>query len=97
MTNKKKKVLIGCSGGPDSMALLDMSKDKYDVYCAHVNYHKRKSANRDERIVKDYCLKNKIPFYSIDYKDKAGGNFQDKARVFRYGYFSKLIKPSKPT
>lgn len=92
MTNKKKKVLIGCSGGPDSMALLDMSKDKYDVYCAHVNYHKRKSANRDERIVKDYCLKNKIPFYSIDYKDKAGGNFQDKARVFRYGYFSKLIK-----
>ena len=32
MGDVKKKVLVAVSGGPDSMALLDMSKDKYDCY-----------------------------------------------------------------
>ena len=41
MGDVKKKVLVAVSGGPDSMALLDMSKDKYDCYVAHVNYHHR--------------------------------------------------------
>ena len=51
------------------MALLDMSKDRYEVYAAHVNYHKRETANRDEEIVRDYCLLNGIPFLKTDYKD----------------------------
>ena len=91
----KEKVLIACSGGPDSMALLDMAKDKYDVYVAHINYHKRDSADRDERIVRNYCKKNNIPLYVKDYKDFKGGNFQDKARVFRYEYFASLVKELK--
>ena len=91
----KEKVLIACSGGPDSMALLDMVKDKYDVYVAHINYHKRATADRDERIVKNYCKKNNLPLYVKDYKDTKGGNFQDKARVFRYEYFSQLVKELK--
>ena len=54
MKTAKKRVLVACSGGPDSMALLDMTKDRYEVHVAHVNYHKRKTADRDERIVRDY-------------------------------------------
>lgn len=77
------------------MALLDMVKDKYDVYVAHINYHKRATADRDERIVKNYCKKNNLPLYVKDYKDTKGGNFQDKARVFRYEYFSQLVKELK--
>lgn len=91
MKTKPQRVLIACSGGPDSMALLDIYKDFYEVYVAHVNYHKRKSANRDEKIVKDYCEKHYIPFYKSDYEDSKGGNFQDKARVFRYKFFKDLI------
>ena len=49
---KKEKVLIACSGGPDSMALLDMYKDKKDVLVCHINYHKRPTANRDENYKK---------------------------------------------
>ncbi len=92
MNDNKKRVLVACSGGPDSLALLDMSKDIYEVYVAHVNYHKRKTANRDEKIVKNYCLKHNLPFYKKDYKDSKGGNFQDKARVFRYAFFRELIE-----
>ena len=74
------------------MALLDMCrKDGLDIIAAHVNYHKRKTANRDERIVRDYCKKYGIPFHKKDYRDNSDkGNFQEKARVFRYSFFSEL-------
>lgn len=86
----KEKILIACSGGPDSMALLDMYKDKYIVYVCHINYHKRDSALRDEKIVRNYCKKYNIPFFKFDYKEKDKGNFQSLARKFRYDAFNKV-------
>ena len=46
---KDNRYLIAVSGGPDSMALLDIvrNKKKY-LEVAHVNYHKRDSAINDE-------------------------------------------------
>lgn len=90
MGDVKKKVLVAVSGGPDSMALLDMSKDKYDCYVAHVNYHHRDSALRDENIVRDYCLKYNIPFFKKDYVE-SDGNFQERARIFRYEFFKEIV------
>lgn len=92
MKENKEKYLVACSGGPDSMALLDMFKDKYELYVCHINYHKRESAKRDELIVRRYCKKNKIKCFVYDYIDSDGGNFQDKARVFRYERFKKCIE-----
>ena len=52
-------VVIGVSGGPDSMALLDITKNsKLYIEVAHVNYHKRDSAKNDELLVRRYCKKN---------------------------------------
>ncbi|MHB8097720.1 MAG: ATP-binding protein, partial [Erysipelotrichaceae bacterium] len=46
--------VLAVSGGPDSMALLDMAfKSNVDIYVVHVNYHKRESAYRDQEIVRD--------------------------------------------
>lgn len=92
MKEIKNSYLVACSGGPDSMALLDMFKDKYNLSVCHVNYHKRQSADRDELIVRQYCKKNKIKCYVFDYVDDKSGNFQDLARVFRYECFKKCIK-----
>ena len=90
--SNRKSYLVACSGGPDSMALLDMYKDKYELYCCHINYHKRESAKRDEDIVKNYCKKHNIPFIKYDYVDDKKGNFQDLARVFRYKCFKECVK-----
>lgn len=93
----KKRLLIAVSGGPDSMALLDMQrkKDNY-IEVAHVNYHKRDSANRDEKIVKDYCKKYAIKFNKLDFdSENIKGNFQANAREARYTYFASLCKKHK--
>ena len=56
------KCVVACSGGPDSMALLDqLNKQGRDIVVAHVNYKHRDTADRDENIVKEYCQKYGIP------------------------------------
>lgn len=84
--------LLGVSGGADSMALLDMCYTlKMDILVAHVNYHKRESANRDEKGVFSYCKKRKIPFFKRDIETYEKGNFQAQARVLRYAFFKELV------
>ena len=93
LTNQKK-YLIAVSGGPDSMALLDMAFHS-GVYleAAHMNYHKRQSAARDEKIVKAYCDRNGIIFHRCDFdKELYKGNFQAAARNARYDFFAALCK-----
>ncbi len=75
------------------MALLARYKDIYDLQVAHVNYHHRDSADRDEQIVRSYCEQYQLPFHKKDFfDDDIEGNFQDKARVFRYEFFAELCK-----
>lgn len=73
------------------MALLDMMNDKYEVYVAHVNYHHRDSALRDELIVEDYCRKYDIPYFKKDYVEVDGGNFQENARISRYEFYKEIV------
>jgi tRNA(Ile)-lysidine synthase len=55
----KKKLVIGVSGGPDSMFCLEMIRQnpQQEAIVAHVNYEKDFI---DEQIVKEYCLKHSI-------------------------------------
>lgn len=92
---KNGNYLIAVSGGPDSMALLDMMYKKgMNIFCAHVNYHKRDTAIRDEKIVKKYCQSHNIKLYKLDVKEYKG-NFQDYARVVRYKFFAEIVKKHK--
>ncbi len=91
--DKTKKYLLGVSGGPDSMALLDMAFNKTsNIVVVHINYHKRESAKRDENIVRDYCDKNNIKLYVFNYLKKEKGNFQENARNYRYEKFASIAK-----
>ncbi|MCF0124419.1 MAG: hypothetical protein HUJ68_01445 [Clostridia bacterium] len=52
------------------MALLDQYRQ--DIACiVHVNYHYRPSADRDEKIVRDYAKKHKIKInvFNVDSKE----------------------------
>ena len=79
------------------MALLDMArKQALYVEVAHVNYHKRDTAKRDEKIVRAYCRKYKIKFHLLDvYPENVKGNFQAYARNARYSYFKRICDKNK--
>ena len=84
--------IIGVSGGPDSMALLDMAYNLgLKVIVAHVNYQKRSTANRDMNIVFDYCRSRNI-IYEYHLAGQHRGNFQKWARDQRYHFFQSLVQ-----
>ena len=61
------KIVIGVSGGPDSVCLLDAlceMKEKYDlqIVAAHVNYGLRgKDSDLDEKLAKNLAEKYSLP------------------------------------
>ena len=89
---KNKKCILACSGGPDSMALLDMAR-RSGVLCVvcHVNYNMRASALRDQKIVSDYCHKYDLPFFFESVYFDGKGNFQNWARQVRYEFFKQIF------
>lgn len=86
---------VGVSGGPDSMALLNMLKEehlkKYNLIAIHVNYGLRESALRDQKIVEDYCQKHQIVCVSYQAPDLGEGNFQHNARNYRFRVFKEVL------
>ncbi|MBR0033999.1 MAG: tRNA lysidine(34) synthetase TilS, partial [Bacilli bacterium] len=95
--DKKKKYVVACSFGPDSMALLDMmKKENYNIVVAHVNYHKRKESDFEEQSLKKYCELNNLECFVLDTSSlKVTGNFQEWARKVRYEFFKKVLLENK--
>ena len=98
------RVVIGVSGGPDSISLLDiLNKFKqnkilnFEIIVAHINHQIREEANDDEEYVQDYCEKNKIKFYSkrIDVIKYANNNkigLEEAGRNLRYEFFDEILQ-----
>ena len=92
--------VVACSGGPDSMALLDIInkfklEKKLTIICAHINHNVRKESILEEKLVEEYCKKNDIVFESMTIKEKIITNFEMEARKIRYNYFEQIIKKYK--
>ena len=103
------KIMLGVSGGPDSMCMLNILKDlqntnlkklNYEIIVAHVNHMIREEAIEDEKYVEDYCKKNNIEFYSksIDIpkivNTKKIGE-EEAGRIARYEFFDELLEKTK--
>ena len=93
------RILIGVSGGRDSMALLHyMHSKKYKIGVAHVNYQLRGAdSDRDETIVRSYCKTHDIPIYvhrvdTLSILAAEGGNMQKLARTIRYDFFNNITQ-----
>ena len=93
---KNKTVIVSCSGGPDSMALLSVINSIKDdnnikVIVAHVNHKVRKESDEEALMVEKYALDNNDIFelYEIKkYHDKV--NFHEDARKIRYKFLKEL-------
>jgi tRNA(Ile)-lysidine synthase len=97
------KIVVGVSGGPDSVCLLDVLyklEKKYgpELIVAHVNYGLRgKDSEKDEQFVKKLAEKYNLP---IEIKNVPCSMFhvpcsEDTLRNTRYDFFEKVLKKRK--
>ena len=89
-------IVVGCSTGPDSMALMDMllkvrSKYNLSLICAHVNHNVRKESYDEAIFMQEYCEKNKVLFETMIIENYGDDNFHNEARNIRYNFFEKVV------
>ena len=103
------KLVLGVSGGPDSISMLNVLKEinddknidlKFEMVVAHINHNIRKEAKEDEEYVRKYCDKNKIKFFvkSIDVEKIANNSkigLEEAGRKVRYEFFDEVLEKTK--
>lgn len=102
MLEKGDNVVIGFSGGPDSLSLLHILlslKEEYNLslYAVHINHMIRgEEALRDEEFSRNFCLCNGIKFY-VKREDvnslakKLRLSSEEAGRKVRYDFFNEVV------
>ena len=99
------KIVIGVSGGPDSICLLHILnslKEKYNLqlFVAHINHQIRENAKIDEQYVSQFCKKIDVPLFvlhtdvlNIAKQEKI--STEEAGRNERYKFFDEILKKTK--
>jgi tRNA(Ile)-lysidine synthase len=88
------KLIVGVSGGADSVALVTMlARMEWPVHAVHINYQARGAdSDADQEFVELLCEHLQVPLHVEQApKHRAIGNFQDWAREQRYTEFRALL------
>ena len=95
---KGSRVMVGVSGGVDSVVLLDVfvnlaEKFDFTVIVSHFNHQLRgKESIKDEEFVRDICKNYNVQFYHStrnveNFAKENGYSIEDAARRLRYEFF----------
>ena len=98
------KIVVGVSGGPDSICLVDIlneikndKKINFELAICHINHLIREEAKKDEEFVEEYAKEKNIPFFSkeIDVaslaKEQKIGT-EEAGRIARYAFFEEILQ-----
>ena len=102
LTKPDTTIVVGFSGGYDSMSLLDIlnklsEKYKFKLIAAHLNHNWRgKESFEEQENCKRFCAINNIDFYTetLDNNEK---QTETHARELRYLFFNKVIEKYNAT
>ncbi len=104
MIRNGDKVILGVSGGPDSMAMLNLFLELHNLYrikiiVAHqICYFSEKHKNLDKsyaKMVEKFCLAKGLTFKSSIVDLIKENNKESRARDERYKFFEKLLREEK--
>jgi tRNA(Ile)-lysidine synthase len=95
-------VLAACSGGADSLALVDLLAEfncegAIRLFVAHFDHGLRGEASkRDAEFVRQFCAERALPFFGgfADVRETirtAGGSLEEVARHLRYDYLCRVL------
>jgi len=101
MISEDDGIIVGVSGGADSICLLFVLKEisrqmSIKLYAVHINHGIRgPKADEDEAFVENICKKWKIPFYLIkekvvEYATTESLSVEEAGRILRYRAFEKI-------
>lgn len=110
LIEKGDKLVLGVSGGPDSMCMLNAlinilkicQREPSPLAVAHINHMIREEAGDDENYVKEFCAQKNIEFYSksIDVKKIANNSkigVEEAGRNARYEFFDEVLEKTGAT
>lgn len=94
---ENRKFLLAASGGPDSMALLQMLVDEVPIdqlIVAHLNHQLRKDSYLETELLEKFCRKNNLLLFDkkwpINLHPKSG--FEAAAREYRYQFLDEVAQ-----
>lgn len=102
LIKKGDSIVIGVSGGPDSICLLHILNElknelNFKIYVAHINHMIRKEADEETEYVKNFCKNievecfvKKIDVEKIAKQLKMGT--EEAGRKIRYDFFEEILK-----
>ena len=95
LIDKDEKILVGVSGGPDSIALVTiLHKLGYNLCVAHINHGLRENAILDEEYVLEYCKKINIPCFikkaNLN-ENSENMSIEEAGRKIRYDFFNEIL------
>lgn len=98
LLHRRGKVIVACSGGADSVALLAaLTEAGYDCVAAHCNYHLRGAESmRDADHVLGIAAKLDVDVYLKDFdvdarRQATGESLEMACRALRYDWFRSLL------
>ncbi len=94
------KIIIGVSGGPDSMYLLNelYNNKKFEPIVVHINYNLREESKEEQKFVEDYCNDYNIKIYSFELTEEDYEKYSylgNKQSITRQQRFDKYIEVAK--
>ena len=102
LINENDKVVIGVSGGPDSICILHVlnilkERLKIQVYVAHINHMIREEADSETKYVQEFCNELGIECYikKVDIQEFAKEckiGTEEAGRIIRYDFFNEIAK-----
>jgi tRNA(Ile)-lysidine synthase len=100
LLKEKDTIVIGLSGGPDSMCLLNILqslKKDIKIVCAHINHNIREESKEELLFIEDYCKKNNLIIETTTFEKKSLDQDYNELelREKRYEYFGQIINKYK--
>lgn len=106
LVKKRDKIVVGISGGADSICLAHILwtlRDEFEIeiYGVHINHGiRQETAKRDEEYVREFCGKYQIPFFCFERdipkivrKEKLSE--EEAGRKIRYECFEQVLKKTQ--
>lgn len=89
-------IVIGLSGGPDSMCLLNILlslKKNIKIVCAHINHNIREESKEELEFVTEYCKDKPVTLETttFDKKSSTTNYTEQELREKRYQFFEQII------